>query len=57
MRFQVRKLQESSPVQGNKYREPTCRELVGYMPLEKRVSAILAAGLNTAAAEDMRYLS
>lgn len=55
MRFEVKKLHESSPVQGNKYKEPTCRELIGYMPLEKRVAAILAAGLNTAASKDMRY--
>lgn len=34
---------------------PTKRELVGYVPMERRITALMAAGLRTAAFRDSEY--
>jgi len=44
------------PSAGNlKSNKPNRRELVGYLPLEKRLAALKMAGLNTAYDKDKRY--
>lgn len=55
-RFELRRLQDTVPGKGNPPSKlPNKRELVGYIPMHRRVAALIAAGLNTAASKDMQY--
>jgi len=47
---------EGGSYMGNpKSEQRSKRELVGYMPMEKRITALMAAGLRTAAQKDVDY--
>lgn len=47
---------EGGAYKGNpKSKQRSKRELVGYLPMEKRITAIMAAGLRTAAQKDVDY--
>jgi hypothetical protein len=49
-------IQDVVPGEGNdEDKEPSRTELTGYVPLYRRITALIAAGINTAAVRDMRY--
>lgn len=55
-KFQILTIQDVPEYKGNDATKlPTKRELVGYVPQEKRIAALLAAGLRTAAYRDLEF--
>jgi len=56
MRHTLVTTKDYQPKAGNpKSNKPNRRELVGYLPLEKRLAALKMAGLNTAFDKDKKY--
>jgi hypothetical protein len=55
-RFKIVSIQDVEPDLGNpEDKQPSVTELTGYVPLHRRITALIAAGINTAAVRDLRY--